>query len=75
MNISGLVGGQYLLILITLAYNSLIINNKDVLFNTGAGVYALIKKDIIENLWKKTGAKRIKLRQPVTLKGYDRGAP
>ena len=38
-------------------------------------MYALIKKDIIKNLWEKTGAKRIKLRRPVTLKGYDKGAP
>ena len=75
MNISGLVGGQYLLIFITLAYNSLIINNKDVLFNTGVGVCALIKKNIIKNLREKTGVRKIKLRRPVTLKGYNGGAP
>ena len=64
---------QHLLIAITLTYNSLIINNKNVLFNTKAGVYTLIKKNIIKNLWEKTGAKRIKLQQPATLKGYNKG--
>ena len=61
ININGLVRRQYLLILITLAYNSLIINNKDVLFNTEAGVYTLIKKNVIKNLWEKMDAKRINL--------------
>ena len=34
-----------------------------------------MKKDITKNLWEKTGAKRIKLRRPVTLKGYNGKAP
>ena len=38
-------------------------------------MYALIKKDVIKNLREKTGAKRIKLWRPVTLKGYSGGAP
>ena len=64
-----------MLISITLAYNGLAINNKDVLFNTGAGVYALIRKDIIENLREKIGAKRMKLRRLTALKDYNRVAP
>ena len=74
MNINGLIKGQYLLIPITLVYNGLIINNKNILLNIKKGVYALIKKDIIKNLREKTGAKRIKLQRPVTLKGYNGGA-
>ena len=61
ININGLIREQHLLIPITLAYNGLIINNKNVLFNTKGGTYALIKKNIIKNLWEKTGAKKIKL--------------
>ena len=38
-------------------------------------MYALIKKDIIKNLREKISVKRIKLRRPVTLKGYDGGVP
>ena len=64
-----------MLILITLAYNGLVIDNKDVLFDTGVGVYALIRKDVVENLWEKTGVKRMKLRRSVTLKDYDGGVP
>ena len=61
INVSGLVREQYLLIPITLAYNGLIFNNKNILFNTGVRVYALIRKNIIKNLWEKMGTKRIKL--------------
>ena len=75
INISGLVKGYYLLIFITLAYNDSIINNKDILCNIRVGVYALIKKDIIKNLWEKIGVKKIELRRLVTLKGYNGGAP
>ena len=56
ININGLIKEKYLLILITFTYN-----NKNILFNTRVRVYALIKKNIIKNLWEKTGAKRIKL--------------
>ena len=38
-------------------------------------MYALIKKNVIKNLWEKIGAKKIKLRRPVTLKDYNGGAP
>ena len=38
-------------------------------------MYALIKKNIIKNLWEKTGAKRIKLQRPATLKNYNKGIP
>ena len=38
-------------------------------------MYALIRKDVVKNLWEKTGAKRMKLRRPVTLKGYEGRAP
>ena len=75
IEIDGLVGGRHLLIPVTLAYNGLAIDNKDVLFDTGAGVYALIRKDVAENLREKTGAKRIKVQRPAVLKGYDGGSP
>ena len=75
MKLNGLVGGQHLLIPITLAHNGLAIDNKDVLFDTGAGVYALMRTDVAKNLREKTGAKRMKLRRPAVLKGYDGGAP
>ena len=72
---NNLIGGQYLLISITLRYNGLTIDNKNVSFNTGAGVYVLMKKYIIKNRWEKIRAKRIKLRRPIILKGYNGGAP
>ena len=50
MNINSLVWGSYLLIPITLTCNGLIINSKDILFNTGAGVHTFVKKNIIKNL-------------------------
>ena len=75
INIGGLVGGRYLLIPITLAYNGLAIKKKDVLFNTGAGVYALIEIKAARNFCEVTGAKRIQLRRLCALKGYNGGSP
>ena len=45
----------------TLVFNGLIIDNKDVLFDIRVGVYAFIRKDVVENLWEKTGVKRMRL--------------
>ena len=63
INIGGLVKGRHLLIPITLAYNGLAIEKKDVLFNTEAGVYAFIKIEAARNFRKVTGARRIQLRR------------
>ena len=59
ININGLVRGKYLLIPITLVYNGLIIKKKNILFNTGGGVYALIKIEAARNFREVTGARRI----------------
>ena len=59
INISGLVGGRHLLIPVTLVYNGLAIEKKDVLFDTGAGVYAFIEIEAARNFREVTGARRI----------------
>ena len=75
INIGRLVRGRYLLIPVILIYNGLAIKKKDVLFNTGAGVYAFIKIKAARNFYKVTGAKRIQLRRPCALKSYNGGLP
>ena len=59
INIGGLVKGRHLLIPITLIYNGLAIEKKNVLFNTGVRVYAFIKIKAARNFREITGAKRI----------------
>ena len=75
IDVGELVGGRHLLIPVTLAYNGLAIEKKDVLFDTGAGVYALIEIKAARNFREVTGARRIQLRRPCALKGYNGGAP
>ena len=71
LDVEKLVGGTQLLIPITLAYNGLAIDYKYVLFDTGAGVYALRRENLARIFRERTGAPRSKLQRPCRIKGYD----
>ena len=71
INLRKLVGGDHLLIPVTLSYSGLAIINKDVLFDTGADVYAMMRARVAKVFRDKTGAERVLLPKACRFRGYD----
>ena len=71
INLGKLVGGDHLLIPVTLSHSGLAIINKDVLFDTGADVYAMMRARVAKIFRDKTGAERVLLPKACRFRGYD----
>ena len=65
------MGGDHLLIPITLSYSGLAVVNRDVLFDTGANLYAMMRERVAKIFRDKTGAERVRLPKPCRVQGYD----
>ena len=46
IDMSKLIGGDHLLIPVTLSYSGLAVVNRDVLFDTGANLYAMMRERV-----------------------------